>query len=397
MKKTKLAFLLSHPVQYYSPLFRELSKQPQIDLTILYCSDESIKEMKDKGFNKNIKLDIDLLKGYKYKFLKNYSPIKSIFKPPFGLMNFDISKEILKYDAVIIHGWHYFTHWLAYKSAIKNKIPYFIRSENPLNQELLKPKWKRLIKKLILKRIFEEASGFLAIGTENKDFYKFYGVKEEKIFQTPYAVENERFIKEYNKLKNKKDEIKEELRISKNKTVILFSGKLIDKKRPFDLLKAYEKLDYKNKALIFLGDGQLKEQLEDYIKQKNLKDIYFVGFKNQTEISKYYLITDIFVLPSGIGETWGLVVNEAMCFSLPIIVSDLVGCGKDLVKHNKNGFIFKTGNINSLSKYLERLLQNKKLREEMGKKSFGIIKNWSYKEDIEGILCVLNQKIEKQI
>jgi glycosyltransferase involved in cell wall biosynthesis len=386
--KIKLAFLISHPIQYYSPLFRELSKEPKIDLTVLYCSDESVRGMKDVGFGKDVKWDIDLLKGYKYKFLKNYSPLKTLFRPPFGLINFEIVTEISKYDAIIIHGRHYATHWLAYLAAVLKSIPVFIREETPLSQEKLKK--KSLFKKIVLRNFFKQVSGCLAIGTENKKFYKSYGTSDEKIFWTPYAVDNKRFIESCKKLRKEKRKIKREIGIESYKTVILFSGKLIDKKRPFDLLKAYEKINVKNKALVFVGDGELREKLEEYSEKNNLEDVHFAGFKNQTELGKYYSAADIFVLPSGIGETWGLVVNEAMCFSLPIIVSDIVGCARDLVKQGQNGFVFSAGNIIELSKYLELLLRNQNLRQKMGKESFKMIQKWSYKEDVDGVLKSLD-------
>ena len=136
---------------------------------------------------------------------------------------------------------------------------------------------------------------------------------------------------------------------------------------------AYEKVDLENKALVYLGDGYLRRDLEEYVKEKKLEDVYFLGFKNQTAIPGYYVMSDIFVLPSTIGETWGLVVNEAMCFHLPVIVSDMVGCVKDLVRHGENGFIFKTRNIDELSGYLIKLLLEPELRAKMGKRSLEII------------------------
>lgn len=370
----KIAFLISHPIQYYSPLFTELSKK--IDLTVLYCSDESVKTLKDHDFATTIKWDIDLLKGYKYKFLKNNSPIKSIFKPPFGLINLSIKKEIKKYDAIIIHGWHYITHQLAFQHAKKYNIPYYIHSETPLNQELLKSRWKRYIKKIILNKIFQNATGFLAIGAENKRFYESFGINNKKIILTPYAINNNHFKKTKIKPNNWPKE-----------KIILFSGKLINKKRPFDLIKAYERIKIKNKALVFLGEGKLKSKLKKYVKEKKIHSVYFAGFVNQSELPKYYSHANIFVLPSGMGETWGLVVNEAMNFNLPIIISDLPGSGKDLVKDN--GFIYKTGNIKQLQKYLELLLQDNKLIQKMGKNSKKIINKWSYKEDIDAIIKAL--------
>ncbi len=388
MNKSKIAFLVSHPIQYFSPLFKEIAKRTEIDLTVLYCSDESVKGMRDTGFGSDIEWDIPLLEGYRYKFLKNHSPISTIFKAPFGLINFSIVKEIFRghYDAVIVHGWHYVTLWLAYFAAICSGTRVYLHAENPYNQEIRKSKCKLFIKKLVLGLFFKGFNGFLAIGTENRKFYEYYGVDPKKIFLTPYAVENNRFIKEYDQNVSGKTGLKNEIGIPKSKTVILFSGKLVAKKRPMDLLQAYELIAAPDKALVFLGDGPLRRALEEYIARKRIKDVYITGFKNQSEIYKYYIESDIFVMPSTIGETWGLVVNEAMCFGLPVIVSDLVGCGADLVKHGENGYIFNMGNVDELACYIRRLIEEKDERKQFALASIDLIKKWNYDADIEGIL-----------
>ena len=190
-------------------------------------------------------------------------------------------------------------------------------------------------------------------------------------------------------------EFRKELGINEEAIVILFMGKLIEKKRPLDLLKAYEFLNSKfhilNSSLLFVGDGVLRLELEKYVKDNNLKNVYFAGFKNQTELPKYYTLADILVLPSGAGETWGLAVNEAMCFSLPIIVSDVVGCGPDLVKNNDNGFIFPVGDVGSLASCLKDLIDDSAKRKSFGEKSLGIIKQYTFEKDIEGILTALKR------
>jgi glycosyltransferase involved in cell wall biosynthesis len=389
MKKYKVAFLISHPIQYFSPLFKEMASQKEIELKVYYCSDESVRGMKDKGFGIDLKWDIPLLEGYEYKFLKNYSPKPSIFNGFFGLMNFSIIDELRKgkYDVLIVHGWNYLTNIIGIIVAKLFGIKIFIRGDNPLNQEIKKSKYKIFIKKIILKNfLFKIIDAFLYVGEENKNFYKFYGVPENKLFFTPYAVDNEKFIKGYENFIKEKDKIKRENGISKDKSVILFCGKLIEKKRPMDLLFAYEKINLKNKALVYVGDGILRRKIENYVKEKGIKDVYLLGFKNQSELPKYYAIADIFVLPSSIGETWGLVVNEAMCFNLPIIVSDMVGCAKDLVKHGENGFIYPVGDIEKLKEYMEKLLKEKDLREKMGRNSLKIVSKYTYKKDVEGIL-----------
>ncbi len=375
----KVAFIVSHPIQYFSPLFRLLSKK--MDLTVIYLSDETLKTFMDKEFSAAIKWDIPLLKGYRYKLLKNNSPVHSVSRPPFGLLNLGILNEITnkKYDCIIVHGWHYVSHWLVYILCILRQLPFYIRSESPLNQEKTKPDWKIYIKKILLGYLFRRAAGLLAIGTQNRRFYGFYGVENKKIFYAPYSVDNDRLMPK--KRKTKKDKI-----------VILFVGKLIEKKRPMDLLQAFERISYETKALYFVGEGKMKRQLQKYTKKNHLKNVFFPGFVNQTALPDYYNMADIFVLPSGIGETWGLVVNEAMCFGLPVIVSDISGCSTDLVKQGKNGYIFKTGDIGQLSRYLNMLIKNKKLRNQMGSRSLKIIGQFSCKAAAEGIAKAVKRK-----
>ena len=116
--------------------------------------------------------------------------------------------------------------------------------------------------------------------------------------------------------------------------------------------------------------------------EKNIPNVVFAGFKNQTELPEFYTVSDLFVLPSGFGETWGLVVNEAMCFRLPVIVSDAVGCSSDLIRDN--GFIFPLGDVEKLSECINKVyLENKDNR--LGKKSFEIIQGYSFSEGVQKI------------
>ncbi|MEK7568239.1 MAG: glycosyltransferase family 4 protein [Patescibacteria group bacterium] len=391
----RLAILTSHPIQYQAPLFKKLAERPEIDLTVYFCWDFGAGEKSlDAEFGKKIKWDIPLLEGYEYKFLKNFS-----LKPSsefFGQINFGIIKELRQnnYDAILVFGWNSFTNWLVFLTAFWRKTPIFLRGENPLNQEFLKSGWKIRLKKIILGWLFKHINVFLYIGEENKKFYQFYGAPEEKLIFCPYAVDNNRFMAAAKELRIRNQELRKRLNIEREAVAILFVGKFIEKKRPLDLLKAFQLLTTNYKPLIYLvfvGDGALRPELENYAKERNLKNIIFTGFKNQTELPQYYATADIFVLPSGKGETWGLAVNEAMCFGLSIIVSDIVGCGSDLVKNGENGFIFPLGDVEKLAECLKELESDSKKRKLFGKKSFEIIQNYSYNEDIEGILKALKQ------
>lgn len=364
-----------------------MAKDKEIDLLVLYCSDENVKGHIDKGFGVVVKWDIPLLEGYNYKFLKNNSWKPSIFSGFFGLINLEIFKELKneKGNLLVIHAWNYLTHFLAIIYGKLAGLKICIRGDNPFNQEMSKNQNLIRLKKILLgKLLFKFIDYFLFVGVQNKKFYEFYGVHEKKLVFTPHAVDNDRFRVEYEKYKDKKNELRKELALPIYKTIILTSGKYIPQKRPMDLLKAFHLLNNENTALIFLGEGELRGEMEAFIKTNNLKDVYLTGFKNQSEIGKYFAAADIFVLPSG-SETWGLVVNEAMNFRLPIIVSDQVGCKDDLVIENVNGFIFEYSNIKHLTQKLKILLSDRVMRENFGNKSQEIIKKYSYSSIVNSL------------
>jgi len=392
----KIAYLLSHPIQYFSPLLKQISQLPNVDLTVYYCSDASIVGAKDEQFGTNVQWDIPLLDGYKYEFLKNYSLKPSLSTHFWGIVNWDIIKVLRteKPDVLVVNGWLYFSYVMAIVTAKILGVKVWIRTDNPLNQELLKPRWKRIIKQIIIKPfLFKMVDAFLYVGKQNYDFYRYYGVKPEKLFLSPHSVDNNRFNNIYQNLYPQKTNIKAKLSIPENHTVILFCGKLIPKKNPVALLDAFTRLHLKNISLVFVGDGLLRSEIEDKIVREQLQNIIITGFINQTQISEYYVIADILVLPSGVGETWGLVVNEAMNFHLPIICSDLVGCAADLVIDGENGFVVKYNDVDELVEKLRILLIDNELRSRMGEESVQIIKNYSYERVVNTINEALNKTL----
>lgn len=363
----KLIYILSHPIQYQSPLLKKLAQQPEIDLKVLYLTKHTMGGT-DRQFGKKIKWDIPLLDGYDYEFIKNHSPKAGVSGSFFGLMNFGIVHKIRKEkaDVVLVHGWGYFTNWLIFLFSFLIKAKLWMRSESPLNQELLKPKALLTVKKAIIKHlVFKHFDKFLYIGKQNKDFYKYYGIAEHKLIFTPYAVDNEYYQKQYREHIGQKAKIKEEIDLPLDAKVILSVGKYIAKKRPLDILKAYNKLNDKNKALLMVGEGKLRPEMEAYIRQNNLKNVFLTGFINASQIYKYFIAADLFVLASGAGETWGLVTNEAMNFGLPVITSDMPGSAYDLIEEGKNGYVFKTGGTDELSAFLDEVINLKSVSSEM--------------------------------
>jgi glycosyltransferase involved in cell wall biosynthesis len=367
-----------------------MANDPDFDLKVFYCSDENVKGHIDRGFGVNVKWDIPMLEGYEYKFLSNNSWKPSIVEGFWGLINFGIIKELKnqKGNFLIVHGWNYFTNIFAILTGKISGLKICIRGDNPYNLEIIKSKKLLLLKKIILgKFLFKFIDYFLFVGIQNKELYKYFNVPDHKLIFTPHAVDNERFRNEYKKYKDKKSDLRKDLKLPVDKIIVLFSGKYIKVKRPLDLLKAFDLLNDDKVALTFLGDGELRSEMEEYIKTHNLKNVYLTGFKNQAEIGKFYAAADIFVLTS-ISETWGLVVNEAMNFKLPIVLSNQCGCLDDLLREGENGFQYESTNISDLKSKLQDLITNKYLRDNFGEESFRLIEKYSYSAIINSLKSI---------
>ncbi|MDC3298631.1 glycosyltransferase family 4 protein [bacterium] len=377
----KLGVFMSHPIQYQISLMRHLAKEKRIDLIVNFFWDFGIKESFDREFGGFVKWDLPLLTGYKSVFRKNFSPAPSTSY--FGCINFGVIMPILKkeYDVVLIFGWALFSNWLVVLSAYFSRTPIILISETPFSHEQAKSGVRRRLRSVVLKALFLMVAKMLYIGKQNHRFYKYFGVPDSKLDFAPYGVDNvrhQKFQAKFNKNECAESAIK-----------ILFVGKLIEKKRPEDLLLAFGAINgvaktKKNIELWFVGSGPKEPKLRQLVIDHSIEGVVFWGFQNQTKLPQFYAESDIFVLPSGYGETWGLVVNEAMLHGKPVIVSDLVGCGDDLVT-NKNGFRVPFGNIEALSQALLVLVNQDKMRSDFGRQSKKIIKNFSQEVAAESI------------
>ena len=389
----QLGYFLSHPIQYFSPLLKALAFKAR--LKVYYFSDASITGKKDKGFGLTIRWDTPLLEGYDYEFLKNISKSNSLNNRFWDVVNPGIFKVLWKEKAevVIVNGWTYSSTLIVIFFARMLGKQVWLRAENPLNQELAKRALVIKLKKLFLKNILFRyfVSKCLYIGTGSRQFFEFYGVPFSKLVYTPYAVDNDYFQAKYKECKHELPAIRRELGLPADIKIILFSGKYIEKKRPMDLIRAFQLLDNPNYALVMVGEGELRGEMERFIAANDINQVYLTGFINQSLIPRYYAIADVFVMCSGAGETWGLSVNEAMNFEKTVVISKTCGSCADLVIHGENGFSFNEGDIPELAYFLKLCLEDDEFRLNAGKKSGQIIQSFSISHIVDNILAALPQ------
>jgi glycosyltransferase involved in cell wall biosynthesis len=375
----RLAIVSTHPIQYYAPVFKLLAQQ--VEIKVFYTWGEASIEKHDPGFGKTIRWDINLLDGYEYQWEKNTStdPGSHHFN---GIVNPDIIADIeaWKPTEILVYGWAYKSH-LNVLRHFKRKIPVLFRGDTTLLDE--KPGLKNMIRSVYLKWVYDTVDYAFYTGTNNKAYFKKYGLLNKQLIFAPHAVDNERFA---TTKENEVAKLKHLLGLDDDSLLILFAGKLEDKKDPVLLLESFISLQAVNTHLLFVGNGALKDKLKQQAMPHT--NIHFMDFKNQSYMPILYQACDIFCLPSkGPGETWGLAINEAMACGKAILVSDKAGCAIDLVKTDQNGAIFKAASLKDISEKLAYLIeQGKPALNTMGKRSKKIIESWNFMIQADSIV-----------
>ena len=325
---TKLTYLVSHPIQYQAPLLRQINKDKNISLRVVFEKKPKSNRFYDIEFRRQIKWDVKLTGGYYHVTLSDT----------------ELSAEIKNTDILWVHGWNSFNKVKALRIAKKLDMPVFMRGEN---SEISMPDGVGLrgwIKRRYINWVFSHCYAFLSIGAGNKNYYLNRGILDSQIFHMPYAVDNNFFKKGAKRAEPNREKLRETLGLAADKKVVLFAGKFLPRKKP-DLLIAAMKELYTSQtkpALIFVGTGKMEKKLK-----RLAPEAVFLGFMNQTELPPLYDLADVFVLPSE-REPWGLAVNEAMACGTSVIVSDQVGCGTDLLDESC-GRIFPAGDRDTLA------------------------------------------------
>jgi glycosyltransferase involved in cell wall biosynthesis len=384
----RLAIVASHVIQYQDPLFRLVAAEPDIDLTVLYCSRHGLEAFRDADMGTTLSWDIDLL-GYPHRFLWNAS--HDLNRGFWRLINPGIVPALLRserYDAVLfMTGWGAFTAILGMLTCRLFHIPFFVYGDSSFPPP--EDSARRRIRAGLLRMLFAITTGFMTSGVLNAEYYRHYGADPRRFFLLPWAIDNERFARESVLQPGEREALRARYGIAPDAVVFLFSAKLVERKDPFALLKAYERMRHRGRAaVVFMGDGVLRESLERYAREHGLGGAHFTGFVNQAAIPKHYAMADVFVLPSTY-EPRGAVINEAMACGLPVVVTDRCGSIGDIVLDGDNAFIYPAGDASALAEIMDRMTADAALRARMGERSREIIAGWDYARGVEGIKAML--------
>jgi glycosyltransferase involved in cell wall biosynthesis len=347
--RRRIGFLISHPIQYYAPIFRELAKR--CDLHVFFAHRQDAAQQAKAGYGVAFDWDVDLLSGYESQFLENVArePSTQTFA---GCNTPEIAQRIAtgRFDAFIVPGWSLRSYWQAVRACRRNRVPVMVRGDSQLAGQRGGALGR--VKGVVFPHLLKQFDACLYVGQRNKQYLEHYGVPADRLFFSPHCVDNDAFRRASDRAR-----LAEQGGTVRARRRILFVGRLIDSKRPMDLVQAAARLAAEGRPveLVIAGAGELQVRMEEMVRAYSL-DVRFLGFVNQSKLPTVYAASDMLVLPSIAVETWGLVVNEAMACGLPAVVSDAVGCGPDLIRPGFTGAVAPLGDVAGLSSAIGSVL-----------------------------------------
>lgn len=365
-RRLRLGMLVTHPIQYFVPLYRLLAARDDVELTVLFHTHMGVDAYRDAGFGQDVRWDISLLDGYPHRFLS--------VRKTLGGIQWRIVPALLRrrFDVLVLHGYNTPTNVLAMAAARVVGTRVLMRGDTRAGTQA-----QGLGRAWLKRHLLAFCDGAIAIGSANRDYWLAQGVASARVFFAPFSVDNARFHADAAQRQVFRKRLRASLGLDPQAELILFAAKLIARKRAADLIAAFARVTarFPQAQLLIVGSGMEEGALRAQAAQAVAGRVHFLGFRNQAELPRLYAGCDVFVLPAA-AEPWGLAVNEAMAAGLAVIVSDEVGAAPDLVQDRGTGCVYHCGDVGALAVALERLLADQPLRARMGERAQAVIAEW---------------------
>jgi len=387
-QRARIGVLATHPIQYYTPWYRALAKQ--VDLEVFFSHRQTADDQAAAGYGVRFEWDVPLLDGYASRFLRNVArrPDVSRF---WGCVTPDI-REVIRtghFDAFIVHGWSTCSYWQAMTACWSTRTPVFVRGDSSLSTP--RAWWRRVAKWPVYRWFIPRFDGYLVVGTRAKEYAIGYGADASRCFETPHSVDNEFFASRSDALRLDRAATRARFGLPSDAVVCLFAGRFIDRKEPLLFVRALKSAALAAPGVfgLMVGDGPLRGAAESLASSIGAP-IRFSGFLNQTEMASAYAACDALVVPS-LWETWGLVVNEAMACGLPAVVTEGVACAGDLVVPGVTGEVCPIGDVDAFADRIVRIVCDAEYRSALSANARRHVAAFDVASAVEGTLRAVHQ------
>lgn len=382
-RRYRVLYVLSHPVQYFSPVLRLMAQHPRLDITAAYCRLNGAKAGHDPEFDATIQWDIPLLDGFSWLEVPNKGTDSEGF---WGLYNPGLWKLVRKgsFDAVFCHtGYIRASFWITYFASLLSHSTFFFGTDTTTLRPRDRSRWKGPLKRVFWPVLYRLAAQVVAPSSGTRDLMLSLGIPEDRITMAHNVVDNHWWATQSAGVD--RASVRASWGAGPNTSVVVFCGKLQPWKRPQDLLRAFAEANLADSLLVFAGEGSQRKSLEMESKRLNVFDqVRFLGFVNQSQLPSIYTASDLHVLPSEY-EPFGMVINEAMLCGCVTAASDQVGAIADLILPVDPTLVYKCGDVAALSSLLTRVLSDRARLEELRTKARRLMENWSPRDYVASV------------
>lgn len=391
----KLAIITSHPIQYQAPLWRRLAAMPGLEVEVFYASLQGSEAYYDADFGRALQWDVPLLEGYRWRQVKNRPLPWLNWRFRYNAPEIAVRLAEGGFSHVLLVGKEYAYYHQALRAAIRLGLKVLYRAES----HPAKKGWglERLAR-ISRRAWYRHVDAFLCVGRYQHGEYAGYGVEPGRLFFSPYCVDQHLFQEQRNRLNPGREAIRNDFGFAPDTFVVGYAGKLYDRKNPMELLQAFEALpvDGRRYGLLMVGDGPQRAECERLARLGKRGRAVFTGFLNQSELGRAYVAMDAFVMPSR-WETWGLTLNEAMEFHLPVIATATVNAARDLIVEGENGCRYSPGDGLALTRCLAEVAGQVVAGKPMGEASGRIVREYSLENAASGIEAALRATAGRQV
>ena len=389
----RLAVIVSHPVQHFVAFYQALAAHNEIELKVFYASRMGAEPYFDAEMQTEIAWNMDLLSGYEHVFLPEADRITS--SAPLSVNNPSISGELDRFDpaVVLIYGYSQITMLRALWWCRRRKVPAMMIGDSApqLSQNVL----RRMAKKLVLPKLLSGFACFLTVGDRNEDFYRQHGIAGERLFRSPFTIDEARYRDARKDRQALRAKTRKVLGIPGSAVVALCVGKLSERKRVRDVIKAAERGGDTPVTFVLAGDGELMSELQALVAAKDLP-VKFAGFVNVDELPGVYAGADMIVHPAEM-DPHPLVMSEGACIGVPLIVSDRVGAigPTDIARPGENTIVVPCGDIGALAQAVSRLSDDAELRAAMSNRSMEIFDQLDMRCSVGGAIRAIDYCLQR--
>jgi glycosyltransferase involved in cell wall biosynthesis len=329
----RIAFLVERPTQFEAPFYRFAAQDPAHELRILFTGGPGVAgPVFDPELGTSVSWGIDLLGGYPSEVCPatEAAPwLAERLRPG-------------RCDLLIANGYTQPLYRLGARIAQRAGVATALRLDSVLfDGSPVRDFAKRLLFATYMKRTYDL---FLGVGSLTLEYLRAFGVPAGRTGLFPYAVDVEAFRSRSILSPVERAAVRERLGVPAGARVILSLAKLSSREAPWDLLRAFARLEEEDVWLVLAGDGPERAALEKAVGPR----VRFPGYIPYPELPALYAAADLFVHPAR-EERWGVSVQEALACGLPVVASSRVGAAFDLVQPGGNGFLYPVGNEEELA------------------------------------------------